>query len=513
MDMHWAPLCIVKRSRSPATEPKKPYRKEPVTPSRSSSINSDSQFNHIGSTLSASITPPLEGRQACLEVPKVRRSSGKSCLQPRKMGQLHSQLDDDSRVALAGDVREPCLLDPRTKAAIHNHGQNKHDHKAQHRISHFFHTLDKRLSSLSTHATSKRSLSHTISLRSNSRDSQYAKLDFKMQNCPAPISTVRMEMQTENSIQTAQDTELYIRIAITADVKLITGPFTQYNNYIEAVVLLNIMTVQDVDKVISMAQVVIDTLRAEDSLAVVCVNSEKNDFIEVLMPLSQGSNVDLRRLMSGYISLGRGLWKGGYDGNLLGDAINKASEILMYEHRLRHVFLVSVICDGMLDIADHSSVGFSTVTTNDRHYLGINPRLGWHVHCEMDANGVAISSLQHKLNKVVHHVRSAIAPGNITSLQLELFPGLGCFLQSQPKRSLDSLRPGECWKLIVKVKACKEHQINRLEQGIKSLLRCNDAEEDGDGAILSAKLAFKHSLLPFCSHMIAKSCHASEQLF
>lgn len=266
------------------------------------------------------------------------------------------------------------------------------------------------------------------------------------------------------------------------------------------------------EKVLGMAQIVIDTLKPGDSLSIACINSERNGRVDVLMPLCQGPHVDLRRLASGQSSLGRPPWKGIYDGDIISNAIYTVSEMLTCVTRVRHVFLVSIDCDSAVRITGHPTVGVSTVTMSDCHDIGFSARLGWHIRCEMTTNNIIdTSSLRPKVDKSIQLIRSGLAPGNISNLQLKLLPGTGCTIQSHGKATMDSLRPGESWYLFARVKALKGSRIDRLEEGIKSLLRCSDVEEDQDGAVLLAKLSFEHSLLPSCSSVLSKSCHISEK--
>jgi hypothetical protein len=229
------------------------------------------------------------------------------------------------------------------------------------------------------------------------------------------------------------------------------------------------------------------------------------------MPLCQGPSVDLKRLASGHNSLGKPLWKGAYDGDIISDAIYNVSEMLTCVTRVRHVFLVSNDC-GPVNITGHPTVGLSTVTTNDRHEIGFSARLGWHIRCEMTTNNpIDTSTFRPRVDKVVHLIRSALVPGRLSNLQLKLFPGIGCSIQSHVKTTMESLRPGESCYLFARVKALKASRIDRLEEGIKSLLKCDDINEDQDGSVLVAKLSFKHSLLPFSSSVLSKSCHISEK--
>jgi hypothetical protein len=266
------------------------------------------------------------------------------------------------------------------------------------------------------------------------------------------------------------------------------------------------------EKVVGMAQIIIDTLKPGDSLSIACVNTETNGPVDVLMPLCQGPNVDLRRLASGQSSLGRPLWKGAYDGDIISNAIYSVSEVLTCVTRVRHVFLVSIDCDSVVNITGNPIVGLSTVTTSDRHDIGFSARLGWHIRCELTTNNtIDTASLRARADRSIQLIRSGLAPGSLSQLQLKLLPGAGCTIQSHGKLTMDSLRPGEAWYLFARVKALKESRTDRLEEGIKSLLRCRDVDEDQDGAVLLAKLSFKHSLLPSCSSVLSKSCHMSEK--
>lgn len=261
-----------------------------------------------------------------------------------------------------------------------------------------------------------------------------------------------------------------------------------------------------------MAQVVINTLKPGDSLLIACVNLERVGGIDILMPLCQGPHVDLKRLASGHSSVGRPLCKGTLDGDIISNAIHTVSAMLTCANRVRHVFLVSINYDSAVEIVGNPAVGLSTVTTSEGHDVGFSARLGWHIRCELTTNGaINTSTFRPRVEKSIQLIRSGLAPGSISNIRLELLPGIGCTIQSHGKPTMDSMRPGESCYLFARVRASKASRIDRLEEGIKSLLQCSDVEEDQDGAVLIAKVHFKHSLLPFCSSVVTKTCHIPEK--
>ncbi|QGA18414.1 hypothetical protein EYB26_006099 [Talaromyces marneffei] len=151
--------------------------------------------------------------------------------------------------------------------------------------------------------------------------------------------------------------------------------------------------------------------------------------------------------------------------------------------------------------------------TSDRemdHYeFGPTPRPGWHIYSGLDLGQSSSFDFQHKVEKALCHIRSGFSSGNITDLNVRFALASGYEIQVCGRTSIASLRPGEVWKLLVRVNMSGEQDSNRLEREIKSMLRCRDIaglDFDRGESILVATLRFNHSLQPGCSLKMVKSC-------
>lgn len=262
-----------------------------------------------------------------------------------------------------------------------------------------------------------------------------------------------------------------------------------------------------------MAQIIIDKLKARDSFTVACVNFERQDFIDVLYSPSEGHTLDLKCLVSECGSIGKQLLNGVYrDDDLLGDAVETASRFFdARDHSVPHIFLVSANHDTTLSTAYNSAVGLTTVTLEDHYDFGPTPRLGWHICHELNSDPSSSVGFQNRVEKALCHIRSGFTPGTITNLHLRLKAGIECDIQVCGRTSIASLRPGETWKILVRVSIVQEQGFDRLERDIKTLLHCNDVPGDMDHRkpALVATLTFNHSLQPTCSSKIVKSCRAT----
>lgn len=245
-----APLHIVKRTAWSGESLRETNVEEstPVPiPRRSSSISSDAWFTSVStppeSSLDIPLTPPLDIRQTSLEVRKVRKGTDKSRSWPRKRIPSQRQQDQPARTSFEGALY---LTDAHPETKFHDDEQVTNSTPGQrppHKLFHFLHTFDKRFSSLPIHGLSKRILIHSQPLYPVNRNSQFLESGFTMQNCPSPITILKMDLQPERFVHNAKDTEFYVRITISADVDSASEPSSQFTNYIDNVILLNIRSV------------------------------------------------------------------------------------------------------------------------------------------------------------------------------------------------------------------------------------------------------------------------------
>lgn len=260
-----------------------------------------------------------------------------------------------------------------------------------------------------------------------------------------------------------------------------------------------------------MAQVILDKLQESDSVVIACVNFERNDCIDVLYSTRGNCDFDLARLLSDCTSDGKHLISGAFrDDELLGIAVNNSFQLFgSNSPSVPHVFLVSANRDTTLNTAYNASVGLTTVTLEDHYEFGPTPRFGWHIYPELNLDQSSSFDFQHKVEKALCHIRSGFSSGNVTDLSVRFALASGYEIQVCGRTSIASLRPGEAWKLLVRVNMSSEQGLNRFEREIKSMLHYGDiAGADGDRGerVLVATLRFNHSLQPGCSTKIVKSC-------
>lgn len=260
-----------------------------------------------------------------------------------------------------------------------------------------------------------------------------------------------------------------------------------------------------------MAQVILDKLQESDSVVIACVNFERNDCIDVLYSTRGNCDFDLARLLSDCTSDGKHLISGAFrDDELLGIAVNNSFQLFgSNSPSVPHVFLVSANRDTTLNTAYNASVGLTTVTLEDHYEFGPTPRFGWHIYPELNLDQSSSFDFQHKVEKSLCHIRSGFSSGNVTDLSVRFALASGYEIQVCGRTSIASLRPGEAWKLLVRVNMSSEQGLNRFEREIKSMLHYGDiagADVDRGERVLVATLRFNHSLQPGCSTKIVKSC-------
>ncbi|PCG99339.1 Hypothetical protein PENO1_053580 [Penicillium occitanis (nom. inval.)] len=373
-------------------------------------------------------------------------------------------------------------------------------------MSQFFHALDKKLIKPSARGFSKR-------LSSNNRSPQiehtmYSSLKY---NFAPPVSIVNMDMYVDDSLSDFKKAEIYAHITITVDVSLESVQYIPYRLAITAVVLLNMTSDREMMRVTAMAQVILDKLQESDSVIIACVNFERNDCIDVLYSTRGNCDFDLARLLSDCTSDGKHLISGAFrDDELLGVAVNNSFQLFgSNSPSVPHVFLVSANRDTTLNTTYNAAVGLTTVTLEDHYEFGPTPRLGWHIYPELTLDQSFFFDFQHKVEKALCHIHSGFSSGNITDLSVRFALASGYEIQVCGRTSIASLRPGETWKLLVRVNLTGEQGSNRLEREIKSMLHYGEvagADVDPGQSILVATLRFNHSLQPGCASKMVKSC-------
>lgn len=259
-----------------------------------------------------------------------------------------------------------------------------------------------------------------------------------------------------------------------------------------------------------MAQVILDKLQESDSVVIACVDFERTDCIDVLFSTRGTCDFDLARLLADCASAGKQLINGSLrDDELLGVAVGNSFQLFGSNGpSVPHVFLVSANHDTTLNTTYNAAVGLTTVTLEDHYEFGPTPRLGWHIYPQLNLDQSSSFDFQHKVAKTLSHIRSGFSSGNITDLNVRFALASGYEIQVCGRTSIATLRPGETWKLLVRVNMSGEQGSNRLEREIKSMLHYGDiagADVDPGQRFLVATLRFNHSLQPGCSSKMLKS--------
>jgi hypothetical protein len=172
-----------------------------------------------------------------------------------------------------------------------------------------------------------------------------------------------------------------------------------------------------------------------------------------------------------------------------------------------HIFLISVDgCDGILLPKIDRGIGLSTITLDHEFDLrGSAVPNGWHLYPDMIStvpeNADAV--LLNKIFRTITHLRTGLASGQVTELELELIPGRGCAIETivgQTSRS--RLRLGEKWSILVLMRVSKrpneddsddtESKISKILKELHVMLK---SEHTNEQTILTATLGFEHSLM------------------
>ncbi|KAE8555078.1 hypothetical protein EYB25_003626 [Talaromyces marneffei] len=479
MDLRPAPLSVKKRKSLPAVKlgnerPQKPL----IIFGRSTSARVSTRISSGESTVLASNSPPQLTEWPNLDVPKIRRSNtSKSHGRPSKKGGPD-----------AAHPKKPTGILHSTSSTLKDEDQRqgqkaiRNESQTQGRMSQFLHALDKKLIKPSAREISKR--------------------------LPNNVRSIQIEDTLHSSLKKA---EVYAHITITVDVSLESVQYIPYSLAITTVILLNMTSDREMVRVTTMAQVILNKLQGRDAVVVACVNFERNDCIDVLFSTSENCDFDLARLLSDCTSAGKQLINGAFrDDELLGVAVDNSFQLFGSNSPSQpHVFLVSANRDIALNTTFNAAVGLTTVTLEDHYEFGPTPRPGWHIYSGLDLGQSSSFDFQHKVEKALCHIRSGFSSGNITDLNVRFALASGYEIQVCGRTSIASLRPGEVWKLLVRVNMSGEQDSNRLEREIKSMLRCRDIaglDFDRGESILVATLRFNHSLQPGCSLKMVKSC-------
>lgn len=223
------------------------------------------------------------------------------------------------------------------------------------------------------------------------------------------------------------------------------------------------------------------------------------------------------------------------EGGELQDAIRQLSRMLCSSERmaLRHIFCITAspsmyVTMPMID----NGIGFHTISPDccfpsDR----LVPR-GWHIFYDIHRNDTESqeSVLKRRVSRVVEHLRTGLDPGAVADLRLDLTAGEGCQIQSiLEHRQLAMLRPGEKWVVPIQISVPTASLNQRLPTADQFASRNNLPTLDvlmtqlqdllrefshGDIAqhIMTARLEYRHSLLPLSTVCLESHCTVSRDV-
>ncbi|KKZ64936.1 hypothetical protein EMCG_09170 [[Emmonsia] crescens] len=290
--------------------------------------------------------------------------------------------------------------------------------------------------------------------------------------CPLPITSAKIDITMDAmKISAREDLFTWAAVEISANVANLGS---ELDTQIGREVPLDIMIL--VDNSTSMSPVLLkgacDTVLhlassmdiLVDRLAIGCISADPEQNLQLLLPLST-CNLDVIRGLLRPIQIFR--QQGDEPSRIrTSKALHEASNLLLrYSSRgaLRHVFVITAnsgisLSEMTTDIS--SRVRFHTISPEP--VLGIwasEPMDGWHLSAsfddEEDKDGV--HALKDNIKQVMRHLRFGLDPGVLSNLSIGLNGPNGCDIEAiLGETKCKTLRPGEKWTLLVKIKAVSE---------------------------------------------------------
>lgn len=269
--------------------------------------------------------------------------------------------------------------------------------------------------------------------------------------------------------------------------------------------------------VVSSLAIVSALTAIDDQFAIAYIDKDLADGFGLLLPLGMHS-LDSARAAMDTFSLhqltGRRSGKFGLEG-----IIRRVSKMFCLPERsaLCHVFFITATPSVQLStLAMDRNIGFHTISPHYRFpFNGPEVFSGWHIffdisNYDMDSKEFV---LRDKISSAVDHIRTGVEPGVLTDLKLSLIAGDRCQVQTVLEESqLNLLRPGEKWLVPVQISvpAASIKQPLQLTDGKwenshpsidKVMIQLQDlltdfSHEDTSQHIMSARLEYRHSLLP-----------------
>ncbi|ODH42636.1 hypothetical protein ACO22_01161 [Paracoccidioides brasiliensis] len=290
--------------------------------------------------------------------------------------------------------------------------------------------------------------------------------------CPLPITSANMHITMDAmKISAHQDLFTWAAVDISAKIANLDGDI---DAQIGCEVPLDIMIL--VDNSASMPPTLLNgacntVLHIAssmdilvDRLAIGCISADPEQNLQLLSPLSI-CNLDLiRRLL-------RSMQIFELPGDQLSrarttKALQEASNLLLrYSSRgaLRHVFVVTSSSSISLpDMSTNVSSRIRFHTVSPEPALGIRASttmVGWHLSASFDdeEDDGGVQGLKDSLKQVMRHLRMGLDPGVLSNLSIRIAGGDGCYIQAiLGQTKCKTLRPGEKWTILVKIKAISE---------------------------------------------------------
>lgn len=279
-------------------------------------------------------------------------------------------------------------------------------------------------------------------------------------------------------------------------------------------------------------QVAVCLDRLVDRLAVGCISSDPTQQLNILMPLCSYNLDTVRRIFRSLPAFQ--LQHDESSHARFTGAIREASSFLLRHSSrgaLRHVFLVTA--RSTIHISEDGSgnqLRFHTISPENTVVMNTEKTIeGWHIPTSFDDDeGSYVEPVfKGKLKQAVDHLRMGIDSGYLCDLSVDFQTGVGTEIEAVlGDTERKTLRLGESWTMLVKVKAITEsgyassgedENTNYLGDGgrRRTVPTVDDMIDHLQGmlnpdsnmaefhTILAATLDYKHSFLP--SHTAMKT--------
>ena len=273
----------------------------------------------------------------------------------------------------------------------------------------------------------------------------------------------------------------------------------------------------------------------QDRLAVICTHTPttKAGTLEVVVPLGETNARKTREAMDLIFGSSKKS-----DSATVEHALTTAKEILL--HSKPHVLMekpeIATMGHVLLFSSDISNLSADDLNNEmlQIHWACPGPlpwncqnkvtSNGWQLLPTQEGNGAPTASNQDRDGNGLHteifalisHVRGGLDPGRLTDLILEVEAAPYCSIEGEmSKKAYPFLHPGECITALVKVKIgtvpagppalSKFPRGSRTPSGSVDLLKEINSVLEESVPIMTARLRYKHSMLPNDTHCLVES--------